>query len=77
MNNFQQRFIEAVKLREQSDLRAAMAEAECEQLRCLIAEAQITMQHAVTFIASREKMHPDGQKLFCDLIPKMKAACKP
>jgi len=34
----------------------------------MIEEIYHTMRHARTFIASREKMHPDGVKLYDELL---------
>lgn len=41
------------------------------RMRFLIGEAITTMNHAQTFIRSREKMHPTGIDLWCDLLNQM------
>ena len=41
------------------------------RMRFLIGEAITTMNHAQTFIRSREKMHPTGIDLWCELVNRM------
>jgi hypothetical protein len=35
-------------------------------------EVLVTLKHARTFITSREKMHPDGVKLYDELLANLK-----
>lgn len=41
------------------------------QMRHLLSEVITTMDHAQTFIRTREKMHPTGIDLYCDLIARI------
>ena len=41
------------------------------RMRFLIGEAITTMNHAQTFIRSREKMHPTGVDLWCELVNRL------
>lgn len=43
------------------------------QMRHLLSEVITTMEHAQTFIRTREKMHPTGIDLYCDLINRIQA----
>lgn len=43
------------------------------QMRHLLSEVITTMEHAQTFIRTREKMHPTGIDLYCDLINRIHA----
>ena len=40
----------------------------------LLEEALITLKHAHVFICTREKMHPDGIKLYQELISQIEKA---
>lgn len=50
------------------------ARAEAEGLRELLAEVEVTLRHARTFIVAREKMHPDGIDLYDKGLAKVRAA---
>ena len=41
------------------------------RMRFLIGEAITTMSHAETFIRTREKMHPTGVDLWCELVNRL------
>lgn len=41
------------------------------RMRFLIGEAITSMSHAETFIRSREKMHPTGVDLWCELVNRL------
>lgn len=41
------------------------------RMRFLIGEAITTMNHAQTFIRTREKMHPTGIDLWCELVNRL------
>lgn len=41
------------------------------RMRFLIGEAITTMLHAETFIRTREKMHPTGIDLWCELVNRL------
>ncbi len=40
----------------------------------LLTDVKVTLSHGRTFITSREKMHPDGVKLWDELLAKVEAA---
>jgi hypothetical protein len=46
-------------------------EAEVAGLKEHFREVVVTMNHAYTFVSSREKMHEDGQKLYMDCLTKI------
>ena len=54
--------------------RAQRAEALAERYAKILDECVITLRHARVFICTREKMHPDGQKLYDELLAAIDAA---
>jgi len=44
-----------------------------QRCQLLLSEAAAELRHASIFIRSREKMHPDGVKLYDDLLARIEA----
>ena len=42
-----------------------------DEQKKIIDECLVTLRHATIFVSTREKMHPDGIKLFIELIHKI------
>jgi len=57
------------------DLKAILASLSASNaMRDALEEARLTLAHARVFIGSRQKMHPDGQKLYDEAIAHAEAA---
>jgi len=57
------------------DLKAILASLSASNaMRDALEEARLTLAHARVFIGSRQKMHPDGQKLYDEAIAQAEAA---
>lgn len=53
--------------------RITTLESQLEQARTALEEAAITMNHARTFITSRQKMHATGVALYDELLSALQA----
>ena len=45
-----------------------------EELEKILQKVEVTMNHAITFILSREKMHPTGVELYKEDLAEVRAA---
>jgi porphobilinogen deaminase len=64
---------EAMKQKQTDSDEIERVKAERDALKNLLAECETTLAHARVFIGTREKMHPDGQFLYDELLAQVRA----